>query len=62
MLPFFIQIIDIVKVEKKSNDVLFGSYPQFKKKGRERETMNKKATRHKPTIISGLVRAQGYLL
>lgn len=32
MLPFFIQITDIVEVEKKSNDVLFGSYPQFKKK------------------------------
>lgn len=26
------------------------------------ETMNKKATRHKPTITSGLVRAQGYQL
>lgn len=61
MSPFFIQITDIVEVEKKSNDVLFGSYPQFLKK-KKWETMNKKATRHKPTITSGLVGAQGYQL
>lgn len=46
MLPCLIQIIDIVKVEKKSNDVLFGPYPQFKKKNEK--AMNKKAIHPKP--------------